>query len=90
MHPKPVSPLPADDGRALPLPSVPSERGPVPPRLEFLVAAEIICTIVAPTIEDVAFVGLIVLIRTFLSLSPQLELVGRWPCPPPRDDRPPG
>lgn len=59
--------------------------------LEFLVAGDIIRTVVvAPTLENVAILGLIVLIRTFLSLSLQLELEGRWPWQPPRDDRPPG
>ena len=48
--------------------------------LEFLVAGDIIRTVVvAPTLENVAILGLIVLIRTFLSMSLQLELEGRWP-----------
>lgn len=48
--------------------------------LEFLVAGDIIRTVVvSPTLENVAVLGLIVLIRTFLSLSLQLELEGRWP-----------
>ena len=48
--------------------------------LEFLVAGDIIRTVVvAPTLENVSVLGLIVLIRTFLSFSLQLELEGRWP-----------
>lgn len=48
--------------------------------LEFLVAADIIRTVsVAPTLQGVIILGLIVLIRTFLSLALQVELDGRWP-----------
>lgn len=48
--------------------------------LEFLVAADIIRTVaVVPTLEGVLVLGLIVLIRTFLSLALQVELEGRWP-----------
>jgi|GEM_PF-135857 len=48
--------------------------------LEFLVAGDIIRTVVvAPTMENVIVLGLIVLIRTFLSMALQLELDGRWP-----------
>ncbi len=48
--------------------------------LEFLVAADIIHTVViAPTLESVAVLGLLVLIRTFLSWSLELEITGRWP-----------
>ncbi|MFO1429034.1 MAG: DUF1622 domain-containing protein [Candidatus Competibacteraceae bacterium] len=48
--------------------------------LEFLVAADIIRTVVvSPTLEHVIVLGLIVLIRTFLSMALQLELEGRWP-----------
>ena len=48
--------------------------------LEFLVAGDIIRTVVVdPTLENVQVLGLIVLIRTFLSTSLQLELEGRWP-----------
>jgi len=48
--------------------------------LEFLVAGDIIRTVVvSPTLENVAVLGLIVLIRTFLSMSLELELQGRWP-----------
>lgn len=48
--------------------------------LEFLVAADIIRTVaVAPTLENVLVLGLIVLIRTFLSMALGVELEGRWP-----------
>ena len=48
--------------------------------LEFLVAADIIGTVaVEPTLQNLAVLGLIVLIRTFLSFSLQLEIEGRWP-----------
>ncbi len=48
--------------------------------LEFLVAGDIIRTVVvAPTLENVVILGLIVLIRTFLSMALQLEVEGRWP-----------
>jgi uncharacterized membrane protein len=46
--------------------------------LEFLVAGDIIRTVVvAPTMENVGVLGLLVLIRTFLSFSMQLEIDGR-------------
>ena len=48
--------------------------------LEFLIAGDIIRTVVvAPTPQNVAVLGGIVLIRTFLSMTLQLELEGRWP-----------
>ena len=48
--------------------------------LEFLVAGDIIRTVaVAPTLENVLILGVIVLIRTFLSMALQLEVEGRWP-----------
>jgi len=48
--------------------------------LEFLVAGDIIRTVaVAPTIDNVIVLGLIVLVRTFLSMAMELELNGRWP-----------
>ena len=48
--------------------------------LEFLIAGDIIRTVVvAPTLENVLALGLIVLIRTFLSMTLQLEVEGRWP-----------
>ena len=48
--------------------------------LEFLVAGDIVRTVaVAPTRENIYVLGLVVLIRTFLSMSLQVELEGRWP-----------
>ena len=48
--------------------------------LEFLVAADIINTVaIEPTLESVAVLGGIVLIRTFLSMSLEVEIDGRWP-----------
>jgi len=48
--------------------------------LEFLVAADIIRTVSqTPTLEGVIVLGLIVLIRTFLSFALEVELEGRWP-----------
>ena len=48
--------------------------------LEFLVAADIIATVlIDPTLESAASLGLIVIIRTFLSWSLEVELEGRWP-----------
>lgn len=48
--------------------------------LELLVAADIIRTVaVTPTFESVGVLASIVLIRTFLSFSLELEITGRWP-----------
>ncbi|KRC60544.1 hypothetical protein ASE14_05935 [Agromyces sp. Root81] len=48
--------------------------------LELLVAADIIKTVaVTPTVESVLVLAMIVLIRTFLSWSLELEVSGRWP-----------
>jgi uncharacterized membrane protein len=48
--------------------------------LEFLVAADIIRTVaVEPSLENVAVLGVIVLIRTFLSFSLEVEIDGTWP-----------
>ena len=48
--------------------------------LEFLVAADIIGTVaVDPTLDNLYVLGLIVLIRTFLSFSLEVEIEGRWP-----------
>ena len=48
--------------------------------LEFLVAADIIRTVaVQPSLQNVMVLGLIVLIRTFLSFSLGVEIDGRWP-----------
>lgn len=51
--------------------------------LEFLIAGDIIRTVVvADTFENVAVLGLIILIRTFLSITLHLEIEGRWPWQP--------
>ena len=48
--------------------------------LEFLVAADIISTVmIDQTLEAVLSLGLVVLVRTFLSWSLEVELEGRWP-----------
>lgn len=48
--------------------------------LEFLVAADIIATVaIKPSLESVAILGLIVIIRTFLSFSLEIELEGKLP-----------
>lgn len=48
--------------------------------LELLVAADIIRTVAAPLdLENVASLGLVVLIRTVLSLAIEVEITGRWP-----------
>lgn len=48
--------------------------------LEFLVAADIIRTVaIAPTLENAVTLGIIVAIRTFLSIALEVELEGRWP-----------
>ena len=48
--------------------------------LEFLIAGDIIRTVVVdPTVVNVIALGLIVVIRTFLSVALQLEVEGRWP-----------
>jgi uncharacterized membrane protein len=48
--------------------------------LEILVAADIIATVVTePKMDRVLALGVIVLIRTFLSLSIELEIEGKFP-----------
>lgn len=48
--------------------------------LELLVAADIVNTVaIDPTLESVAVLAGIVLVRTFLSLSLEVEIEGRWP-----------
>jgi uncharacterized membrane protein len=48
--------------------------------LEFLVAADIIRTVaLSPTLQNVVILGVLVLIRTFLSWSIVVEMEGRWP-----------
>ncbi|HKD77912.1 MAG TPA: DUF1622 domain-containing protein [Ktedonobacterales bacterium] len=48
--------------------------------LEFLVAADIIRSVaIDPTFASVGVLGLIVLVRTFLSWSLEVEITGVWP-----------
>ena len=48
--------------------------------LELLVAADIVRTVAAsPSLTSVAILAAIVLIRTFLSFSLEVETTGRWP-----------
>jgi uncharacterized membrane protein len=48
--------------------------------LEFLVAGDIIRTVaVSPTFTSVGVLAAVVLVRTFLSFSLEVELEGRWP-----------
>lgn len=48
--------------------------------LEVLIGADIIATIISPlTWESVGLLGMIVLIRTFLSFSLEAEIDGQWP-----------
>jgi uncharacterized membrane protein len=54
--------------------------------LEILVAADIIRTVaLEATLESVAVLGLLVLIRTFLSWALVVEIEGRWPWQPERE-----
>jgi uncharacterized membrane protein len=54
--------------------------------LELLVAADIVQTVVLEfTLSTVAALGLLVLVRTFLSWSLVVEIEGRWPWQPVRD-----
>ena len=53
--------------------------------LEILVAADVIRTVaLEPTLENVAALGLLVLVRTFLGWAIVVELEGRWPWQPAR------
>ena len=48
--------------------------------LELLVAADIVGTVAAPLdLASIGALGLVVLIRTFLSFSLEVEIKGRWP-----------
>ena len=54
--------------------------------LELLVAADIVRTVaLEPSLESVAVLGLLVVIRTFLSWSLVVEIEGRWPWQPARE-----
>ncbi len=48
--------------------------------LELLVAADVVRTVaLEPTLQNVAVLGLLVVVRTFLSWSMEVEMEGRWP-----------
>ena len=48
--------------------------------LEFLVAADIVRTVtLEPSLMNVGLLGLLVVVRTFLSWSLVVEIEGRWP-----------
>jgi uncharacterized membrane protein len=48
--------------------------------LELLIAGDIIRTVAAePTLTSVGVLAIIVVVRTFLSFSLEVELTGRWP-----------
>jgi uncharacterized membrane protein len=48
--------------------------------LQLLVAADVVRTVILqPTLESVVVLGLLVLVRTFLSWSTVVEIEGRWP-----------
>ena len=48
--------------------------------IELLVAADVVRTVaLEPTLNNVAILGLLVVVRTFLSWSMAVELEGRWP-----------
>ena len=48
--------------------------------LEFLVAADIIRTVaIEPTLESIAVLAILILIRTFVSATLELEISGTWP-----------
>ncbi len=54
--------------------------------LEFLIAGDIIRTVVVEeTLANIAALALIIVIRTFLSLTLHLEVEGRWPWQPAPD-----
>ena len=48
--------------------------------LELLLAADVVRTVaLKPTLQNVAVLGLLVVVRTFLSWSMLVEMDGRWP-----------
>ena len=48
--------------------------------LEFLIAADIIGMVaIVPSFDRLGVLALIIVIRTFLSFSLQIEIEGRWP-----------
>ncbi len=56
--------------------------------LDLLIAADIISSVtLVRTLESIAALGLLVLIRTFLSWTLELETEGRWPWDTRGEDR---
>jgi len=48
--------------------------------LEFLIAADIIYTVAVDlTFESVGVLAIVIIIRTFLSFTMEVEITGRWP-----------
>ena len=57
--------------------------------LEILIAADVIRTVaLEPTLTSVAVLGVLIVIRTFLSWSLILEMEGRWPWQTQREPHP--
>src|SRR5262249_16038920 len=57
--------------------------------LEFLVAADIMRSVaIEPTFQSVGVLGLLVLVRTFLSWSLEVEIASKWPWQRTRDSAP--
>jgi uncharacterized membrane protein len=55
--------------------------------LEVVIAADIIRTVaISPTLESVGVLAAIVLVRTFLSFTLELEINGHWPWQKPGSD----
>lgn len=53
--------------------------------LEFLIAGDVVRTVaLEPTLDNVAVLGLLVLVRTFLAWTLTVEIEGRWPWQPRR------
>ena len=58
--------------------------------IEILIAGDLVRTVaVRPTLESVLALAVIVLIRTLLSISIQVELDGRWPWQRAAEEPPP-
>ena len=58
--------------------------------LDLLIAADVIRTVtLESSFENVSVLGMLVLIRIVLAWSLVVDVEGRWPWQPQRDDRPP-
>jgi uncharacterized membrane protein len=59
--------------------------------LTVLVAADVIRTVaLEPTLDNIAALGLLVLVRTFLGWALVVEIDGHWPWRPPHSGAEPG